>query len=279
MIKSLIKKIEDYQCAAVALGRKCIGERIDWFFKWKEYSAYVQRPKPVRNLAKLIIQQVFESEDFLAMHWRYDPHDWNDMCKSTRPDAAKLTNAEICRFVDKMVESAKHDDDLIKKIARNIESFMEDRELKFAYLTGPPALDNTFQGIKKHVKNVFTLSDIKKFVENSPNALELLKNDDAEDIFETNYMASHLEQEICVRSGKYLAAPLSSWSQTVMLDRAALNDWSKLGEKDESILAVLTPDLDHVPPLIWLFPEGRTAKDLEKKDKDESFGVNFNFRP
>ena len=55
-------------------------------------------------------------------------------------------------------------------------------------------------------------------------------------------------------------------------------NWSKLGEKDESILSVLTPDLEHVPNLIWLFPEGRTQKELDLKKNEDTFGVNLNFK-
>lgn len=220
-IKALLRKLENYQCASVALGRKCIGERIDWFFKWKDFSPYVQRPKKVRDLAKLFLKDQYQSQPYLAMHWRYDPHDWNDMCKSTRPEAAKLTNAEICKFVDKMVESAKNDDNLIKQISQNIEEYMKVNNLKFAYLTGPPGLNVTFNGIKKHAKNVFTMDDVRKWSENNSEA----KLQEPAHIFQTNYVASLLEQEICLRSAKFLAAPLSSWSQTVMLDRAALWGW------------------------------------------------------
>ena len=290
-IKALLKKIENYKCISVALGRKCVGERVDWFYKWKEFAPFVQRPAKIRNLTKAFLKIQFNNQPHLAMHWRYDPYDWNDMCKSSRPDAAKLTNAEICHFVDQMVQSAKNDDDLIKKIGKNVQSFMEKMNLKNAYLTGPPGLNSTFQGIKAHVGTdgsdfqFYTIEDIKKWANQASNKKSLaappynLNQKDIDEIFDTNYEASLLEQELCVRSEKFLAAPLSSWSQTVMLDRAVLFDWDQMGQFDESILSVLVPDLEHVPALIWLFPEGRTQKEMEIGKKDDQFGVKLNFGP
>ena len=52
-------------------------------------------------------------------------------------------------------------------------------------------------------------------------------------------------------SSKFIASPLSSWSQTVMVDRMAIGIMD-----DESILKICLPGVDELPELFWLFPEG-----------------------
>ena len=53
------------------------------------------------------------------------------------------------------------------------------------------------------------------------------------------------------QSTKFIASPLSSWSQTVLVDRMAAGIMD-----DESILSICLPDVTDVPELTWLFPEG-----------------------
>ena len=52
-------------------------------------------------------------------------------------------------------------------------------------------------------------------------------------------------------STKFIASPLSSWSQTVLVDRMAMGI-----KDDESILDICLPGVDELPELSWLFPEG-----------------------
>ena len=135
----------------------------------------------------------------------------------------------------------------------------------------PPVAQTGANSLKKHISknsNLKTINDVHNWAKDKPEAVG---------IFETNYEASLFEQELCLRSAKFLGSPLSSWSQTVMLDRASLNNWNRIGEKDESILSVLAPELDNVPGLIWLFPEGSTKRDKDNK-KDDTFGIKVNFK-
>ena len=38
---------------------------------------------------------------------RYDVYDWNDMCKESRPDAAKDRNGQICHYAERLAEGDK----------------------------------------------------------------------------------------------------------------------------------------------------------------------------
>ena len=42
-------------------------------------------------------------------------------------------------------------------------------------------------------------------------------------LLDTNYLLSHLEQEIMYLSTKFIGSPLSSWTQTVFFDRMAVD--------------------------------------------------------
>ena len=59
------------------------------------------------------------------------------------------------------------------------------------------------------------------------------------------------QKKIQKKSTKFIASPLSSWSQTVLVDRMAAGITD-----DESILSICLPDVTDVPELTWLFPEG-----------------------
>jgi len=100
--KTLARNIEHIKCVGIAIGRKCLGDRDRWLQEWKDYSPFVQRPPEIRDIARSYIKDEWKNQKFVAMHWRYDAADWNDMCKDTRPDAAKSTNGEICKFVNEM---------------------------------------------------------------------------------------------------------------------------------------------------------------------------------
>jgi len=52
-------------------------------------------------------------------------------------------------------------------------------------------------------------------------------------------------------SSKFIASLLSSWFQTVIVDRMAIGIMD-----DESILKICLPGVDELPELFWLFPEG-----------------------
>ena len=71
-----------------------------------------------------------------------------------------------------------------------------------------------------------------------------------------NYIASFVEQEVCFKSKFYMGAPLSSWTQSVLVDRLVRDN-----NNHESALEVVTagsppPPPPGYPPLIFQFPEG-----------------------
>ena len=72
------------------LGKKCLGNREQYLDYWKNYAPHVRRPRSVQEAAKAFFEEMFHSRQYAGIHWRYDTYDWNDMCKESRPDAAKL---------------------------------------------------------------------------------------------------------------------------------------------------------------------------------------------
>ena len=109
-------------------------------------------------------------------------------------------------------------------------------------------LNNAFPG------NFFFMDDIVKFANETfwPGFLG------------NNYIASFVEQEVCFKSKFYMGAPLSSWTQSVLVDRLARDN-----EDHESALEVVTagsppPKPPGYPPLIFQFPEGDFAFNFKK---------------
>ena len=69
-----------------------------------------------------------------------------------------------------------------------------------------------------------------------------------------NYFYSFIEQELCFRSRKFLGSSLSSWTQTVLLDRIARGNYDH-----SSVLHSLgppNPAPPGYPPFFFQFPEG-----------------------
>ena len=82
--------LHNANCVALVLGKKCLGNREHYLEYWKNYAPHVRRPSSVQEAAKAFFEQMFHSRQYAGIHWRYDTYDWNDMCKESRPDAAKL---------------------------------------------------------------------------------------------------------------------------------------------------------------------------------------------
>ena len=85
---------------AIAFGKKCLGEREDYLKMWKEHAPYVRRPKEIQEAAIGFFHDQLHGEIFAGIHWRYDVYDWNDMCKDSRPNAAKDRNRQICTYAE-----------------------------------------------------------------------------------------------------------------------------------------------------------------------------------
>lgn len=82
--------LHNANCVALVLGKKCLGNREQYLEYWKNYAPHIRRPRSVQEAAKAFFEQMFHSRQYAGIHWRYDTYDWNDMCKESRPDAAKL---------------------------------------------------------------------------------------------------------------------------------------------------------------------------------------------
>ena len=92
---------------AVMIGKKCLGDRENYLKMWKEFAPYVRRPLAVQDVAISFFQHAMHGEAFAGIHWRYDTYDWNDMCKESRPNAAKDRNMQICEYAEKLAEGDK----------------------------------------------------------------------------------------------------------------------------------------------------------------------------
>lgn len=231
------KLVGKSRCVGLAIGRKCLGSKEAWLKDYKKIAPFVRRPVPVKILAKKFAVDMMGGTDFLAIHWRYDQIDWNDMCKPNRPESAKKRNAQICNLASKLGTEQKALLQLGKKIVR----YMRKRGHRRAYLAGPPQMNSTIHTLRSVTPGLYTLSDVIEYAETRSSS---------RGFFETNYAVSFLEQEICYLSKSFLASPLSSWSQSVLLDRMSES------KEYESVLDVLYDGMPGLPKLTWLFPEG-----------------------
>jgi len=216
---------------------------------WSEYAQYLRRPYQVQQAAVDFFHSQFHSEEFAGIHWRYDTYDWNDMCSDNRPDSAKALNGKLCELSSRLENGDK---ELLKSMSSNLHERLTNLSISHAYIAAPPQINDTIALFKEEIPSLFTIDDLRHWIKTKkPQYINLL---------ESNYLLSHLEQEIMFLSKKYFASPLSSWSQTVYVDRMAKGITS-----DESILDVFLPGVDGLPQLTWLFPEGDQGSQLKKK--------------
>ena len=210
---NLLKKLEQSssKCVGFAIGKKCLGERKSYMKNWKQnYAQFVRRPLDVQRAALEFFRDVFGGEKFAGIHWRYDKYDWNDMCKESRPEAAKARNGQICEYAEKLEDG---DHRLLEKMSTNLKVALSRANVHHGYMTGPPQINNTMAAFKRKIPSLRTVDDLKFWInEKQPGMKHLL---------ETNYLISHLEQEIMFLSAKFIGSPLSSWTQTVFYDRMA----------------------------------------------------------
>ena len=152
-----------------------------------------------------------------------------------------------------------YDSELRSLFVQNLKTKMAEYGSKVIYFASPPnnlalieLLSEAFPG------QFFYLNDLYKFTNETLRAGYL----------DNNYLGSLLEQEICFMSKYFLGAPLSSWTQSVLVDRIAREDYNH-----ESILDVIStgapaPPPPGYPPLIFQFPEGDFQYEMQKSEKE-----------
>lgn len=196
----------------------------------------------MRYIADKFIERVLHNQPYLAVHWRYES-DWLDMCRDGRPLGAIKRNRAICD----LVTGLSKDQNIRTVFINNIKSKMTAYGLQSVYLASPPnnidlirLLNGAFPG------NFYYQDDIFRFANETlfPGYLS------------NNYVSSFVEQEVCFKSKFYMGAPLSSWTQSVLVDRLVRDN-----ENHESALDVVTagsppPQSPGFPPLVFQFPEG-----------------------
>ena len=111
------------KCVAVVLGRKCLGKREEYLPYWQKFSPFIRRPHEIQTVAKAFFRDVFHGESYAGIHWRYDTYDWNDMCKESRPDAAKERNHILCQFSEKL---EKGDKQVLEMMSTNLHKKLQD---------------------------------------------------------------------------------------------------------------------------------------------------------
>ena len=178
--------------------------------------------------------------NYLAIHWRYDS-DWLFMCIQSRRPYARRQNSAIC----KMVNGLTYDIETEELFLMNINNLMLEHNLKYIYMSTTPNNKDLLKLVKEAFgKKLFHLEDVHK-LSNSTFYPGFLRN---------NYFSSFVEQEICVKSRYFMASGLSSWTQTVLLDRLAKGNFNH----SSALLALGTPNPDPpgYPPVLFQFPEG-----------------------
>ena len=181
LVKFPSLNLHNANCVALVLGKKCLGKREQYLEFWKTYAPHVRRPRPVQDAAKAFFEQMFHSKQYAGIHWRYDTYDWNDMCKESRPDAAKLRfylnlhgwtwrvnrsgcpvyvctsllmtlkvsifrNGVLCQYSERLEGGDK---EVLDMMSGNLKRKLEEMKISHAYMAAPPQINNTIAMFKK----------------------------------------------------------------------------------------------------------------------------------
>jgi len=235
-----IRSTKHEKCIGLALGTKCFGSRKAWLKFWTPQAPFFQRPTIIKDLARSFILNKFNDEPYLAVHWRFENMDWLDMCKLSRPSAVRKLNRPICDLVEQIV----YNKTFIDHIAVKIEAHMREKSLKYLYFAAPPQLNTALQHLQTKITSMFYSKNVQEFAASNHGGRW-------SQVFNDNFAASFLDQELCYKSRLFLGSPLSSWTQTVMLDRVSLGLFDY-----HSLFDVILEDNSRFPKLTWYFPEG-----------------------
>ena len=232
-----------YPCVGIIYGRRCLPSQKRWMESYKNIAENYLRPANIRFIVQKFIQRQLKNTRFIAVHWRFDS-DWLDMCKESRKRGARDRNAGICR----LVMGLSYDKQIRDRFANNIKKIMKERNMQKIYLASPPNNIDLIRELKKSFgeDNFFYYDDMISFVNHTmyPGYAG------------NNYFSSFLEQELCFQSSFFLGAPLSSWTQSVLIERLAVEKTDY-----DDVLRIVTkgghdPPPPGYPPLILQFPEG-----------------------
>lgn len=185
------------------------GSPLDSNINWKDvsdnelYSAVldaVKLPPAIQISAQQFIDKYFHSNNFVAIHWRYDLKEWGNVYM--RQDSSRTMYDNLLNI--KPIH-----------VARGIEAKLEDLKLtniKFVYIAVMPSLLSFAKQIASNL-SLNVKVGCEEFV--TKNHLKCLK----ENNWDKSEVISMLDMEICSRSFIFFYSYLSSWSNNVQRQR------------------------------------------------------------
>ena len=243
-----------YQCLGFVIGKNCLstGSTITWLDRYSgKIAKFIQRPEKIRDLADNFLKTHITNPEniksnYISLHFRFDS-DWLEMCKRDLGASANRRNQAICY----LIFGLQYDRIMQDEFLENIYDLMNYHQIEYIYFATTP--NNKFlvdilkreftEDSKKKSQAILTFEDLSKFLEK-----------EEENHLISNYYLSLVEQEICMRAHYFLGSALSSWSQTILLDRLSQN--ITLNGDILKILAPKPTTPPGYPPFIFQFPEG-----------------------
>ena len=183
------------KCFGIEIGMGCLGPVGNWVSDYKEtVGRQISSPTEVKHTVEQFIKHKLSSS-FICIQWEYD---FGYLDLITREELFRLPNLE----------------ENLNFVVTRLKEILSEKKLSKIYIATKPRSDI----LKLHeLMNEEIVFSLKDFFDNK-DSLAVFQHKS-----NTNTFASKLEQEICTKSDFFLGFPLSSWTQTVMLDRIAQN--------------------------------------------------------
>lgn len=179
------------------------------------------RPKYIHEIVKGFMKEyALEKVSYLAVHWRYDPVDWQHRC--TRKDRllskGKVSIIEMCDRIT-MIEPQDLATGIFDFISSlKVEYSIEIQTVYFACPLNMLQFSNEMaSSLLKHFADdkevhIFTQENLHGHLENYFSCS--LMKDNYEDVF------SQLEMDICSQATVFMRSSTSSWSKVITEGRA-----------------------------------------------------------
>nr|CAB3262505.1 uncharacterized protein LOC100180089 [Phallusia mammillata] len=175
-------------------------------------ATHVHTPEFISNIADEFAREVIGTNQYIAVHWRFDPLDWQRKCRreTTSPIDAMCKQVDNVTGADIVNAALKHNEYVLKSSTRPV-----------IYFATPIYRKDLLLSLQSHIRDInqrkglgvrlYTGLDLQEQLNKYSVCSEL--NGNVEDVL------ASVEMEICAKAKSFMFSKHSSWSAEVLNHR------------------------------------------------------------
>lgn len=198
------------------------------------YDAYLatQHPKFLRDLAKIFIRKKFQTDNFVAVHFRYNPGDFFSQNFLKREGKVTAIRGITYKMALKIQKSLTNSTYFLENLMAKIEKLKgnstenqntDEQKPQIIYIASPDGISKYFphKGYKFKNYKIYTTKDMHKFLNKFMNSCWVVKKYFGD-------ILSTLEKELMILAEIFFRSRPSNWSFNEQGHRASQYEYDRI---------------------------------------------------